>query len=142
MAVQESEGPKDALWGTCLHVPSLDEKHESFDCNIGITMPIHVDREKWPRDQEDAAKYAARAANATTKHLRDYVHADGFTCRMYTRRMHAYLSRRRNGRKVHWTGAEVIPCKNYRGTLPSFKFMGGRLLVGDFHSWSMEYVDP
>jgi hypothetical protein len=144
IATQTSEGMEDALWGTCLHVPMFDAKGNLFDCKIGITLPVHVKNETWPRDEDDAAKHAAQAANAMRKVLLDYPNADNFTCRVYTNHMRTYLSLRgKNNAKPKWPGAGVFLCGAYKGTpLPDFKYYGRRLLVGDYREWSKEFVAP
>lgn len=81
--LQVSDGEADGLFGTCLHIPMRDAKEKMHDCDLGITLPIYVRGEKWPRDENDAAKYAAKEANAVRKNLLKFTHADAFTCRAF-----------------------------------------------------------
>ena len=140
--LQVADGEADGLFGTCLHVPMRDAKQKMHDCDLGITLPIYVRGEKWPRDKSDAAKHAARAANAVRKHLLQFTHADVFTCRAFGSQMRAYLAQRRPKAKARWRGADVMRCEAYLGNrLPDFPFSGGNLLVGDYRAWSMQPIE-
>lgn len=135
--LQVQDSAKDGLFGTCIHVPMLDAAQRTHDCAIGITLPIHVRREKWPRDEDMAAQYLSRAANAVRKHLLDFVHADALTCRAYYLKMQAYLRYGDKRQRETWKGANLFQCPAYQGTsLPDFYFRDGHLLIGDYREWS------
>ena len=114
----------------------FDEHQRTWDCDIGINLPIHVYGETWPRDEDDAAKYVARAFNNMRKNLKTFVHADDFSCGAYRRQIEASLDHGTKRKQENWRGARTMRCKNYLGTpLPDFYFDGGPLLIGDYREW-------
>ena len=118
-------------FATCLHVTLRDQAGRVHDCSLGITMPIHVSLEEWPRIVEEAASTAARAANAARVVLRPLKHADARTCRAFIAK---YGSEIRTPRR--WPGGDVAKCSNYPGNrLPHFH-LSRALLVGDYREWS------
>jgi hypothetical protein len=140
--LQVADGEADGLFGTCLHITMRDANNALFDCELAITLPIHVQRERWPRDEDDAAQYAARAANAVRKHLKTFKHADAFSCRAYAKQMEAYLGQRRPKARTRWQGADITLCDFFKDErLPHFNFSGGHLLVGDYREWSKRAVE-
>lgn len=124
---------RGAMWGTCLRVPMHDAHGNTWDCGLGITMPRKLTKEKWPRIAEEAARYTARALNASRKRLREFEHADARTCRAFQQIVAARLSQSRNG----WPGTKIVHCRNYLGDgLPTFYFKRNGLLIGDYREWS------
>ena len=64
--LQVQDGERDEIFATCLHVPLFDASQKTYDCDIGVTLPIFVYGEKWPRDEDEAARYVTRAFNGST----------------------------------------------------------------------------
>lgn len=138
--LQADDDERDGLFATCLHVPMYDQHQRTWDCAIGITLPLYVVNEKWPRTESDAARYVARAFNALRKDLKDFVHADEFTCGAYRARIRPYLNQGTKGQGETWTGADTMKCAAYQGaSLPDFYFRRGHLLIGDYVEWA-KYV--
>ena len=126
---------KGGQWATCLHVPLRDENDITWDCDLGIGLPLHLAREEYPRIKEEASRTLARAANAAKHGLKDFKHADTRTCKAFGDRMIALI---RQG----WPGVRIARCDTYlRKSLPDFYFSKGPLLIGDYLEWRKKKRD-
>ena len=115
----------------------LDAKNNTFDCDLGFTMPQRVGNEEWPRIALEASRHLARAMNHARKGLLPLEHADARTCRAYGLMVAARL----NGKRGTWRGTASMRCANYQGrALPAFYFQRGPLLVGEYREWSKKPV--
>ncbi len=142
--VRKQDIDEHGVFGACLLIPMRDQSDHLIGCDLGIVLPILVYGETWPRDEEDAAEYSAKAANSMRKHLLSLEHADKFSCRVFVRQIQGYLNNSdRRQRKAQWPGADTMFCNEYQGSgLPEFYFKRGHLLVGDFREWHRTPLEP